>query len=96
MKLFDIELTNEEFDFLMCEQSKGKELKVVDGKVVAVERAMTEEELKKSRIAELKRLLASTDYQSLKYSEGELTYDEFESMRLQRKEWRDEIRQLGG
>ena len=27
----------EEFDYLMIEQSKGKDLKVIDGKVVAVE-----------------------------------------------------------
>ena len=37
MKLFDIELTKEEFDNLMCEQAQGKELKVFDGKVIAVE-----------------------------------------------------------
>ena len=57
------ELTDEEFDFLMCEQPKGKELKVVDAKdkydnpikkVVAVERVITEEEKKAQRIAELK------------------------------------------
>ena len=44
MKLLGIELTEQEFDFLMCEQAKGKELKVVDGKVVVVERIITEEE----------------------------------------------------
>ena len=37
MKLLGIEMTNEEFDFLFCEQAQGKELKVVDGKVIAVE-----------------------------------------------------------
>lgn len=35
----------EEFDSLMVAQNKGKELKVVDGKVVAVEREVTQEEL---------------------------------------------------
>lgn len=56
-KLFNIELTNEEFDHLMCEQSQGKELKVVDGKVVAVERVVTQEELNQQRIAEIKSRL---------------------------------------
>ena len=44
MKLLGIEITDEEFDFLMCEQNKGKEIKVVDGKVVAVERIVTEKD----------------------------------------------------
>lgn len=37
MKLLGIEMPLEEFDYLMCEQSKGKELKIIDDKVVAVE-----------------------------------------------------------
>ena len=48
MELLGIEMRLEEFDTLMCEQSKGKELKVVDGKVVAVERVeppKTQEEI---------------------------------------------------
>lgn len=53
MKLFDNEITEQEFDFLMCEQAKGKELKVVNGKVVAVERVITEKEKAQSRINEL-------------------------------------------
>ena len=52
MKLLGIELTPAEFDFLMCEQAKGKELKVVDEKVVAEERMITDEEKNQMRIAE--------------------------------------------
>ena len=105
MKILDIDVSIEEFDFLMCEQSKGKELKVVDAKdkydnpikkVVAVERVITDEEKKAQRIAELKNLLESTDYQVLKWKEGELTDEQFEPTRLQRKAWREEIRSLGG
>lgn len=44
MKLLGIELTYEEFDNLMCEQAKGKELKVVNNKVVAVEPVITEQD----------------------------------------------------
>ena len=61
MKLFDIELSEQEFDNLMCEQAKGKELKVVDGKVVAVERVITEEEKAQIRINQLK-LWFDTEY----------------------------------
>lgn len=96
MKLFDIQLTNKEFDYLLCEQAKGKELKVVDGKVIAVERIITKEEKAQSRINELKSLLAKTDYKAIKYAEGELTAEEYEPIRQQRKAWREEIRKLGG
>jgi len=53
MKLLGIELTLEEFDNLMCEQSKGKELKVVDGKVVAVERVITQKQLLNNELNDL-------------------------------------------
>lgn len=92
----EYEVTDEYFDYLFCEQAKCKEIKVIDGKVVAVEKVITEEEKAQTRIAELKSLLESTDYQSLKYSEGELTFEEFEPIRLQRKAWREEINKLGG
>ena len=57
MELLGIEMSIEEFDHLMCEQSSGKELKVVDGKVVAVEHEITKEECKQNRIFELKQLI---------------------------------------
>ena len=41
-ELFGIEVTDEYFDYLFCEQSKGKELKVVDGQIVAVEHQLSE------------------------------------------------------
>lgn len=53
MKLLGIEMSAKEFDYLMCEQNKGKELKVVDDKVVAVEHEVTEEELKAQRKFEI-------------------------------------------
>lgn len=61
MELLGIQLTEQEFDFLMCEQANGKELKVVDGKVIAVDRVITEEEKAQARINELK-LWFDTDY----------------------------------
>lgn len=56
--LLGIEVPFEEFDFLLREQSKGKELKVVNGKVVAEYRAASEEELSEQRIQELKAEIA--------------------------------------
>ncbi len=44
MKLLDKELSIEEFDTLMCEQAKGKELRIVDNKIIAVEHIPTDNE----------------------------------------------------
>lgn len=57
MKLLGIEVTEKEFDFLFSEQAKGKELKVVNGKVVAVEHEVTQEELNEQRKFEIQTRL---------------------------------------
>lgn len=57
MKLLGIEMPLEEFDQLMCEQSNGKELQVIDGKVVAVDHEITQEEIKEVRINEIQTRL---------------------------------------
>lgn len=56
----------------------------------------SEEQKTQRRIEELKRLLSSTDYQAIKFAESELTAEEYEPMRLQRRVWREEINKLGG
>lgn len=52
--LLGIEMSFEEFDRLMCEQAKGKELKVIEGKVVAEYHELTQSEKDDLRHAELK------------------------------------------
>ena len=42
-------------------------------------------------IAELKAKLISTDYQAIKYAEGELTAEEYAETKAKRKAWREEI-----
>lgn len=54
----------------------------------------TEKELAEMRIFEIKQKLAETDYQAIKFAEGELTYAEFAPIKAQRKAWRDEINAL--
>ena len=46
------------------------------------------------KIKILKRRLAETDYQAIKYAEGEMTSTEFEPIRQKRAEWRKEINRL--
>lgn len=94
MKLLGIELNEKEFDFLMCEQSKGKQLKVIDGKVIAVNPVISEEEIRLNRINELKHLLKESDYQAIKFAEGKLSSEQYKPVELQREAWRAEINLL--
>lgn len=54
----------------------------------------TEEDIKQARIAELKQLLADTDYVVIKIAEGSATKEEYADVIEQRKAWREEIREL--
>ena len=49
---------------------------------------------KTARIAELKRLLAASDYKAIKYAEGVLTAEEYAETKAERQAWRDEINEL--
>ena len=51
-------------------------------------------EIKSERIAELKKLLADTDYVVIKLAEGVATTDEYMDVLANRKEWREEINKL--
>ena len=46
------------------------------------------------RIAELKQLLAQTDYRAIKYAEGMYTEEEYAPYKAQRSAYREEINQL--
>ncbi len=48
----------------------------------------------KSKILVLKKQLADTDYQAIKYAEGLLTEEEYAPIKAQRQAWRDQINQL--
>jgi flagellin-specific chaperone FliS len=73
-------------------------MKVLDN---GIYRDMTEEELKayqegneqttESKIAELKQMLADSDYKAIKYAEGLISDEEYEPIRAQRQEWRNQI-----
>lgn len=68
-----------------------------DGTVVEEEIqdvVLTQKEINQQTIAELKQKLLSTDYQAIKYAEGELTEEEYAPIKAQRKSWRIEINKL--
>jgi hypothetical protein len=105
-KLLNIELNDEEFDYLICEQSKGKELKIINGKVVAVIRKPTQEDLKNQRIAEIKQRLdeLNKDFiQSIlgadfgtKVLENGIEIDVFEAKKTEFISLHNELRELEG
>ena len=47
-----------------------------------------------SRISYLKMLLRDSDYQAIKYMEGQLSAEEYEPIKQQRIKWRQEINEL--
>lgn len=51
-------------------------------------------ELSKQKIAEFKSKLASLDYKTIKYTQGELSYEEFEKVKEECKYYRNEINSL--
>lgn len=95
MKLLGIEMSEQEFDYLMCEQNKGKELKVVDDKVVAVEHEVTEEELKEQRKCEITARLNQLSQDFVQAMAGAY-FEDFAQRQLEFQALHNELRVLEG
>lgn len=95
MKLLGIEMSEQEFDYLICEQNKGKELKVVDGKVVAVEHEVTEEELKEQRKWEITARLNQLSQDFVQAMAGAY-FEDFAQRQLEFQALHNELRVLEG
>ena len=58
----------------------------------------TEQDLLKDQyrleISQLKKQLSDTDYKAIKYAEGQLTEEDYSTIRLQRQSYRDRINEL--
>ena len=65
---------------------------------ILVYKPFSEQEIKvidnNNRIAELKQKLEDTDYKAIKYSEGELSAEEYAETKAYRRAWREEINKL--
>lgn len=57
-KIFGVEVSDEEFDRLYKLQSEGKILKVIDGKIEAIDYVKPQEVINQERIIELKEQIA--------------------------------------
>ena len=92
-----IEVTDERHAELVAMANSGKELylsNLVEKSFDLREIVISQEQQRQNRIAELKSLLAQTDYQAIKYAEGQLSASEYSEMKKQRQTWRDEINLL--
>lgn len=69
-------------------------IKIEDNEIIY--REMTEEEKQIKRVEELKKKLSDTDYQAIKYAEGEISEEDYAPIKAQRKAWREEINKLEG
>jgi len=54
----------------------------------------TQKEKNEIRISELKRLLAESDYQAIKYAEGVISVSDYAPIKAKREMWRKEINDL--
>lgn len=50
--------------------------------------------MKLQEIEELKQKLKDTDYQAIKYAEGQISDEEYTPIKAERKSWRDRINEL--
>ena len=89
--------SREQINAIFAGRGANQVIKDVDGVPTAVD-LYTESELaiaaNKKRINELKAFLKATDYQAIKYAEGEMPYEEYAPVRELRKGWRKEINDL--
>ena len=92
-----VEVTDERHAELVEMANSGKELyvkSIKDKEFALRDIIVSQEQQRQNRIAELKSLLAQTDYQAIKYAEGQLSASEYAEMKKQRQTWRDEINEL--
>lgn len=89
--------TQEQVDAIFAGRDANQVIKDVNGAPTYVN-LYTDAELtvqaNKKRIAELKALLQATDYQAIKYAEGEMPGEEYVPVRDLRKGWRKEINDI--
>lgn len=89
--------SEDEVESILTNRKEGEAIKDVNG-IPTVFTLITDNEIainsKKQRIDEIKALLNSTDYQAIQWAEGVRSEEIYAPMRIQREEWRQEIRKI--
>lgn len=89
------EITDEEWQRLLDAQSIGKEIYTKeDGSPDVRDYIPNRIEEIQWQIENLKRNLADTDYQAIKYAEGEISEEDYLPIKEKRRAWREEINRL--
>lgn len=81
-----------EVDDETLEKIMRGQFKVKDGELIDISKEIENH----NKITELKKKLADTDYQAIKYAEGQISEQDYASIKAQRQAWRDEINELEG
>lgn len=91
---FQVDETWQETDDEIVETPIGTQLKSYT--LTAEYQQRVTQYQKSQQIAQLKKQLADTDYQAIKYAEGQISEQDYAEIKAQRQTWRDEINELEG
>lgn len=94
MQFLGVEMSQEEFDALIVAQNNGKQLKVIDGKVVAVNYVSTQEEIRRSQIEQLKEHLTKYKYDIEQVELFGMSRDDYEQKKQMCREIILQLREL--
>ncbi len=75
-------------------QKYGYKAKLVEDKINGIGFYVLEKTPQLIEIETLKQQLADTDYQAIKYAEGQISEEEYAPIKEQRQAWRDKINEL--
>ena len=89
------DLPIKEKDFLICEQNKGKDIKYIDNKWVAVDHVVSDEEKKQARMGEIRARLNELSQDFLQATVG-AQIDDISSRILEFRALHNELRGLQG
>lgn len=90
-----LEITDNEWQQLLQEQSNGKEIYFENNKLQTRDRIITEEDKKNARINEIKELLTELNYDFIQYFSGE-DIEDIEERKQRFIELHNELRSLLG
>lgn len=84
----------DEIDAIEKPNKKGYETIIVKDEINKIAFFDFKETPQSKEIKELKQRLLDTDYQAIKYAEGQISEEEYQPIKEERQAWRDRINEL--
>ena len=75
-------------------QKRGYNTRLIEDKINNIGFYVLEKTQELAEIETLKQQLNDTDYQAIKYAEGQISEEEYSPIREERQTWRDRINEL--